>query len=147
MFRLVLGGAFAVLLSCAPSLAEPIFDGTVTFADATNNCGPTGAAYPAIYRPQISSAEPKTGLVIFQYRSGAGFQRATNGQFNGSGVFAGIRLTSSAKTGEISGSFALAQAPATVTTATQSIILSGSFTPTTGCRFVFKSVFLRRPGT
>jgi hypothetical protein len=35
----------------------------------------------------------------------------------------------------------------TVTAATQAINLFGSFTPTCGCRYVFKAPLTRRPGT
>lgn len=147
MFRTALGSIVALGLSMTAALAEPIFDGTVTFSSATNNCGVAGASYQAIYRPQIGSTARNSGLVIFQYRSGVGLERVTDGQFNGSGTFAGVRLNSSAFATEIAGTFTATQTPALVGTGTQTIVLSGAFTPTTGCRFVFKSVFLRRAGT
>ena len=139
----------AVGLSCAASVATavPIFDGTVTFISGST-CGPAGASYSAIYRPQIVAADAKSGLVISLYRAGVGFTLPGNGQFNGAGPFVMFYVTPLATLVNRTGSFAATQVPATVVAGTQTVSLtSATFDPTTGCTYKFKGAFLRRPGT
>jgi hypothetical protein len=147
MLRKILGAVLAIGLSSTAAMAVPIFDGTVTYTGTgANNCYVAGASYSAIYRPQIGAAS-KSGLVISTYRSGWGFTLPTSGQFNGTGSFVLVYVTQLATLVNRVGTFHLVQTPAAVTNATSSIQLSGDFTPTTGCKHVFKAVFIKRPGT
>jgi len=146
MLRKLFGAAFALAFSTAGALAIPVFDGTMAFVAGSNNCGSAGQTFPAIYRPQQGTGT-KSGLIFFLYRSGAGFTRATNGQFNGAGAFAGVLVTANATVAQRTGTFNITQVPANVTAATQEVTLDGTFTPSDGCRFIFKATFLRRPGT
>jgi hypothetical protein len=147
MIRKLLGAVLAIGMTTAAH-AVPIYDGILTFTNpAANNCGVPGTAFQAIYRPQINPADPNSGLIIFQYRGGVGFQRATDGQFSGAGAFAGVRLLPTAAVIETQGTFTLTQAPATAIASTPRITLTGRFTPTVGCVYVFTASFIKRPGT
>lgn len=149
MFRKLLIALAGVCVSAVASSAA-VFDGTFAFTSATNNCGANGLSYTAIYRPQVTASEQKSGLVVGLYRQGVGFSRTTNGQFSGAGTFAGVVLTPLATVVQLGGTFSITQVPATITAATQAVTLTGTFTPTTPpniCRYAFKATFLRRPGT
>jgi hypothetical protein len=153
MLRKFFGAALVLALSSASSMAVtyPTFDGIFTFVAppaGTQNCSGAGNAYPAVYRPQVNSAHPKTGLVVIEFRSGVGFTLPVDGQFNGANQdFIGVQLTNSATVQNKAGKFTITQVPATVLQTTQTVTLNGSFVPAVGCRYVFKATFLRRPGT
>jgi len=148
MLRKTLGAFLALGVSCAASVATavPIFDGTVTYI-AGNTCGVAGASYSAIYRPQIGAAADESTLILFLYRSGVGFSRPTDGQFDGAGSFAMFFVTPSATLVNRVGSFQATQIPASIVAGTQTINITATFDPTAGCTFKFKGVFVRRAGT
>ena len=149
MVRKLLGALVAMGVSCAASagMAFPIFDGTVTYQTATNACSPAGNSFNAIYRPQIGTTAPKTGLVISQYRSGFGVQLTGNGQLSGAGTAGAFTITQTAALVQNVASFSFTQSPAAVVATTQQITLSGKIVLNGSCQHVFKAVFLRRPGT
>jgi hypothetical protein len=146
MLGKILGALLILGLSTTASMAVPIFDGTVTYTSGAT-CDAVGTSWPAIYRPQIGTTAAESGLIINSYRSGFGFVRGNDGQFNGTGPFALVYVTPFATLVNRVGTFHLTQNPATVGNSTQQITLSGDFTSTSGCKHVFKSIFLRRPGT
>lgn len=147
MLRKLLGALLGLCLSGTAALAVPIFDGTIVFTAAAGNCASTGQSFSAIYRPQIAASDQNSGLIIGLYRSGVGFARTNDGQFSGAGSFAGVILTAVATTINRVGSFNVTQSPATVALGTQFVTLTANFTPTVGCKYVFKGSFVRRPGT
>jgi len=151
MLRHILGTALAIGLLGAASVASavPIFDGTVTYLSTTGaTCSTAGNSFTAIYRPQIGSTAPKSGLVWQLYRAGVGFTMAGNGQFNGTGIpFGTYTLTQQATIVQRTGIFTGTQTPASATGATQVIQLNGDFVPSAGCHHRVRGVFIRRPGT
>ena len=81
---------------------------------------------------------------------------AENGQFNGNGVsFTNFTLTQSATLSTGVGTFSGKQTPrnakgkteSSITTATQTVELTGDFVRTTGCHHNIHAVFVRRAGT
>src|SRR5215208_4356873 len=118
MLRTLLVGLLA-LWGISAAQAFAIFDGTFAFTAAANNCGNAGQSFTAIYRPQLAVSEPESAIVVGLYRSGIGFSRTTNGQFDGSGNFAGILLSSNALVADRIGAYDIVQTPVSIKASTQ----------------------------
>lgn len=154
-------GAAALVLVSLPGSAfaldtQAAWQGiATTTASTTAQCAGIGGTLPSdaeisVFRPRIASADPATYLSFVFLRAVFTVENtseATVHQMHGSGNDNIFGVNSRAKFFDGSGTYSLAITPATITTSTPVVTITGkinNFFDVAGCDVTFKGVYAKR---